>query len=140
MNAASACGGVAAAPWPRLGLVALAQIFAPRRLRRAPARAAGEAGLASDGAPDPDAARRFQAAAMPLLDDAYSFARYLCRDASAAEDIVHDAYLRALRGFAGFRGGEIKPWLFAIIRNCSTTLNASAISARACRLRSWTCW
>lgn len=55
---------------------------------------------------------------MPLLDDAYSFARYLCRDQSAAEDIVHDAYLRALRGFAGFRGDDIKPWLFAIIRNC----------------------
>ena len=116
MSVAGAKGGAAAAIWPGLAIAALAEIFAPREARRAAARRTGA--VASPGAPEPEAARRFRAAAMPLLDDAYSFARYLCRDAGAAEDIVHDAYLRALRGYAGFRGEAFKPWLFAIVRNC----------------------
>ena len=32
---------------------------------------------------------------------------------------MQDAYLRALRGFAGFRGGDAKPWLLAIVRNAA---------------------
>ena len=115
MSLAGAYGGAAAVAWPGLAIAALAEIFAPRRPRRV---AAPRTGAASAGAPEPDAARRFRAAALPLLDDAYNFARYLCRDADAAEDIVHDAYLRALRGYAGFRGEAFKPWLFAIVRNC----------------------
>jgi len=116
MSVAGAWGGAGAAAWPSLAIAALAEIFAPRRPGTTSAPRA--AGATSAGAPEPDAARRFRAAAMPLLDDAYSFARYLCRDADAAEDIVHDAYLRALRGYAGFRGEAFKPWLFAIVRNC----------------------
>jgi RNA polymerase sigma-70 factor (ECF subfamily) len=104
--------------WWRTVQAMVSQIVAPSGIRRRRAREAGAAGLVSPGAPDPDLLRRFRIAAMPLLDDAYSFARYLCRDETAAEDIVHDAYIRALRGFAGFRGDDMKPWLFAIVRNC----------------------
>jgi RNA polymerase sigma-70 factor (ECF subfamily) len=118
MNVAGAFGGAAAATWPLPSLAALAQIFSPRGTRRAPRWRAQGGAIAAPDAPDPESARRFRAAAMPLLDDAYNFARYLCRDADAAEDIVQDAYLRALRGFAGFRGDDLKPWLFAIVRNC----------------------
>jgi RNA polymerase sigma factor (sigma-70 family) len=107
--------------WPRFGLAALAQMLRPRRAQRSVARAPLATPAAAPGTPDPELLRRFRAAALPLLDDAYSFARYLCRDEAAAEDIVHDSYLRAMRGFAGFRGGEIKPWLFAIVRNCFYT-------------------
>jgi RNA polymerase sigma-70 factor (ECF subfamily) len=55
---------------------------------------------------------------MPLLDSAYSFARFLSRDADAAQDIVQDAFLRAYRGFGGYRGGNARAWLFTIVRNC----------------------
>jgi RNA polymerase sigma-70 factor (ECF subfamily) len=53
---------------------------------------------------------------LPHLDAAYGFARHLCRDAAAAEDVAQEAYLRAYRGFAGFRGGDPKAWLLAIVR------------------------
>jgi RNA polymerase sigma factor (sigma-70 family) len=71
---------------------------------------------------------RFRRTVLPHLDAAYSFARFLCRDA-AAEDIVQEAFLRALRGFQGFRGEQPRAWLFAIVRNCVFT------SSRAARAR-----
>jgi RNA polymerase sigma-70 factor (ECF subfamily) len=64
-----------------------------------------------------DKARRFRDAALPCLDDVYTLARYLLRDSGDAEDAVQECYLRALRHFDTFRGPEIKPWLFAILRN-----------------------
>src|ERR1700749_2508718 len=63
-------------------------------------------------------ARRFEAEALPHLDAAYNFARWLARSEADAEDIVQDAMLRAFRGFAGFRGDNAKAWLLAIVRNC----------------------
>lgn len=55
---------------------------------------------------------------LPHMNAAYSFARYLARDPAAAEDIVQDAYLNALRGFDGWRGDSAKAWLLTIVRNC----------------------
>jgi len=66
---------------------------------------------------DPDRTRRFREAALPCLDDVYTVARYLLRDASDAEDAVQECYLRALRHFDSYRGPAIKPWLLAILRN-----------------------
>jgi RNA polymerase sigma factor (sigma-70 family) len=66
---------------------------------------------------DPERARRFRDAALPHLDDVYTLARYLLRDASDAEDAVQECYLRALKHFDGYRGPAMKPWLFAILRN-----------------------
>jgi RNA polymerase sigma-70 factor (ECF subfamily) len=66
---------------------------------------------------DPERARRFRDAALPHLDDVYTLARYLLRDAADAEDAVQECYLRALRHFDGYRGPAMKPWLFAILRN-----------------------
>jgi RNA polymerase sigma-70 factor (ECF subfamily) len=66
---------------------------------------------------DPERARRFRDAALPHLDEAYTLARYLLRDAADAEDAVQECYLRALRHFDSYRGPAIKPWLFAILRN-----------------------
>src|ERR1700743_984582 len=66
---------------------------------------------------DPGKAQRFRDAALPLLDDAYTLARYLLRDASDADDAVQECYLRALKHFDTFRSGAIKPWLFAILPN-----------------------
>ena len=55
---------------------------------------------------------------LPFQDDAYGFALHLCRDPSTAEDLTQEAYLKAFRGFSGYRGGEPKAWLLAIVRTC----------------------
>src|SRR5450830_35781 len=62
-------------------------------------------------------AERFKALALPHLDDVYTLARYLLRSGSDSDDAVQECYLRAFRHFDTFRGGPIKPWLFAILRN-----------------------
>jgi len=60
---------------------------------------------------------------MPHLDAAYNLARWLTRNEHDAEDVVQEAYLRALRFFDGFHGGEGRAWLLAIVRNtCYTWL------------------
>ena len=68
-------------------------------------------------AEDPDRARRFREMALPHLDAAYTLARYLLRNPTDAEDAVQECYLRALKHFGTYRGPDIKPWLFAILRN-----------------------
>jgi RNA polymerase sigma-70 factor (ECF subfamily) len=62
-------------------------------------------------------AERFKALALPHLDEIYTLARYLLRSRSDADDAVQECYLRAFRHFETFRGGPIKPWLLAILRN-----------------------
>jgi RNA polymerase sigma-70 factor (ECF subfamily) len=66
---------------------------------------------------DYERAQRFRDAALPYLDDAYTLARYLLRNADDAEDAVQECYLRALKHFDSYRGPAMKPWLFAILRN-----------------------
>jgi RNA polymerase sigma-70 factor (ECF subfamily) len=88
-----------------------------------PLLAAGRTSVAEKAKPvqapvnDPDRTRRFREAALPCLDDVYTLARYLMRDADAAEDAVQECYLRALKHFDSFRGPAIRPWLLAILRN-----------------------
>jgi len=60
---------------------------------------------------------RFERTVLPHLDDAYTLARYLLRDEHDAEDVVQDAVLRGLRHFDGYRGGDARSWLLAIVRN-----------------------
>ena len=64
-----------------------------------------------------DKARRFRDAAVPYLDDVYTLARYLLRNSADVDDAVQECYLRGLRHFDTVRGTEIRPWLFAILRN-----------------------
>ncbi|WP_445261936.1 sigma factor, partial [Pseudomonas sp. RA_15y_Pfl1_P11] len=56
-------------------------------------------------------ARRFREVMLPHLDAAYSLARYLAADATAAEDIVQEAFLNAFRAFGTYQGGSAKAWL-----------------------------
>ena len=51
------------------------------------------------------------------LDAAYNLARWLTQNEHDAEDIVQDAYLRAIRHFGSFHGGEGRAWLLTIVRN-----------------------
>src|SRR3979490_1041806 len=81
------------------------------------ARAESQAMPAKPADNDPERARRFRDAALPHLDDVYTLARYLLRDATEAEDAVQECFLRALTHFDSYRGPAIKPWLFAILRN-----------------------
>jgi RNA polymerase sigma-70 factor (ECF subfamily) len=64
---------------------------------------------------------RFEDAVLPHLDAAYNLARWLMRDDNEAQDAVQDAYLRALRFFGGFRGGDGRVWLLSIVRNTCFT-------------------
>ncbi len=72
-------------------------------------------------------AERFKALALPHLDDVYTLARYLARNASDADDAVQECYLRAFRHFDTFRGGPIKPWLMAILRNVCHASHTGAV-------------
>jgi RNA polymerase sigma-70 factor, ECF subfamily len=66
---------------------------------------------------------QFEAKVLPHLDAAYNLARWLVRDDHCAQDLVQDAYLKALRYFASFRGDDARPWLLGIVRNtCYTWL------------------
>jgi RNA polymerase sigma factor (sigma-70 family) len=65
-----------------------------------------------------DHRQRFEALALPHMDAAYNLARWLCGSPADADDIVQDAMLRAFRGFNGFRGDNVRPWLLTIVRNC----------------------
>jgi len=76
-----------------------------------------------------DKRRNFEAQALPHLNAAYNLARWLTRSPAEADDVVQEAMLRAFRAFDDLRGGDAKPWLLAIVRNCFLT------SARAARDR-----
>jgi RNA polymerase sigma-70 factor (ECF subfamily) len=53
---------------------------------------------------------------LPHLGAAFTLARYLLRETADAEDAVQEAYLQALRHFAGFRGENARAWLLTIVR------------------------
>ena len=59
----------------------------------------------------------YEEALLPHLDAAYNLARWLTRDARDAEDVVQEAYLRALKHFNTFKGGDARPWMLKIVRN-----------------------
>jgi RNA polymerase sigma factor (sigma-70 family) len=112
---------MASAPWPWRGawtarpgggwgvLVALSRAVGSGWLRRlAPSRDGARNGALAGG--------DFTDRVLPHLDAAYSLARFLTRDAEAAEDVVQEAVLKAHRGFAGYRGGDAKAWLLTIVR------------------------
>jgi RNA polymerase sigma-70 factor (ECF subfamily) len=51
------------------------------------------------------------------LNAAYNLARWLLRNEADAEDVVQEAYLRAVRSFHTLRGSDSRPWLMGIVRN-----------------------
>lgn len=65
---------------------------------------------------------RFEEEALPLMPGMYSAAYGLTRNASDAEDLVQETFLRAFRGFSQFREGtNLKAWLHRIMRNTFST-------------------
>src|SRR6201998_2843739 len=61
--------------------------------------------------------KAFEQAVLPHLNSAYNLARWLTRNDQDAEDIVQEAYLRAFRYYHQREGGDVRPWLLAIVRN-----------------------
>src|SRR6202034_3523001 len=68
--------------------------------------------------------QRFREIVPPLLDDAYSLAKWLSQNPTDAEDIVQDAALRALQALSTGAVDRPKPWLRAIVRNAAMTFMA----------------
>ena len=66
-----------------------------------------------------DVADELEQAILRHLDAAHNLARWLLRDAAAAEDVVQEAVLRALRYRTGWRGGDGRAWLLRIVRNAA---------------------
>jgi RNA polymerase sigma-70 factor (ECF subfamily) len=89
-------------PAPALRLPDAAQAWYPKTMRR-------------------DSANLEPAFGAQLLEQAaalYNFARYLCRDPILAEELVQDAFARALDAQTRFvPGSNLKAWLFRILRN-----------------------
>ncbi|HEY7091440.1 MAG TPA: sigma-70 family RNA polymerase sigma factor [Tepidisphaeraceae bacterium] len=64
-----------------------------------------------------ETSERFDREVMPHLDAAYNLARWLTGDEHDGQDIVQESFLRAMRGFDTFRGGDARCWLLTIVRN-----------------------
>jgi RNA polymerase sigma factor (sigma-70 family) len=72
---------------------------------------------AAPGPLSPEQTRRFREVVLAHADAAYNLALRLSRRPDVAEDIVSDAYVRALSGFANYRGGDGRSWILTIVRN-----------------------
>jgi len=60
----------------------------------------------------------FEDLALPLLPSLYNVAFWLSRNATDAEDLVQETFLKALRGFGAFElGTNFRAWIFRILRN-----------------------
>jgi RNA polymerase sigma-70 factor (ECF subfamily) len=77
----------------------------------------------------------FEELAMPLLPALYNVAMWLTRNASDAEDLVQETFLKSLRGFAGFeQGTNFKAWIFRILRNTYLTSRSGLAAQRTVAL------
>ena len=75
----------------------------------------------SDGDTANLARRQFREVVPPLLDDAYTLAKWLCRNGADAEDIVQEAAIRALKALETTAVERPKPWFLMIVRNTAMT-------------------
>ncbi len=58
----------------------------------------------------------FETLALQQLDGLYAAARHLCKNEADAQDLVHDAYLRALRFYKSFQPGtNFRGWIFRLM-------------------------
>jgi RNA polymerase sigma-70 factor (ECF subfamily) len=70
---------------------------------------------------EPNQISSFEAQILPHLGAAYNLARWLTRNNHDADDVVQEAYLRALRFWGTFRGHDARAWMLTIVRNTCFT-------------------
>ena len=62
--------------------------------------------------------QRFEADALPLLDQLYGAALRMTRNPADAQDLVQDAYMKAYQAFGSFKEGtNLKAWMYRIMTN-----------------------
>jgi RNA polymerase sigma-70 factor, ECF subfamily len=72
----------------------------------------------------------FEELAMPLFGRLYNFAHWLTQDRSEAEDLVQEAFMKALKGFGSFRQGtNFRAWMYRILKNTFLTSRAGLMAA-----------
>jgi RNA polymerase sigma-70 factor (ECF subfamily) len=77
----------------------------------------------------------FEDLALPLLPSLYNLAFWLSRNATDAEDLVQETFLKALRGFESFQpGSNFKAWIFRILRNTYLTSRTGLAANRTVAL------
>ena len=64
---------------------------------------------------------RIEHCLLPHLDAAYNLARWITRNDQDAEDVVQEAFMRAMRYFEALKGSEARGWMLAIVRNTAYT-------------------
>ena len=70
--------------------------------------------------PHEDVSGRFEAEAMPHLNDLFRTATRLVQDRVRAEDIVQEAYYQAWKSFDRFESGtNCRAWLYRILFHCA---------------------
>ena len=60
---------------------------------------------------------RFEDLTLPHRAAAFNLAYWIVGRRDEADDVVQDAFVRAFRGFSGFKGDDVRPWLLTIVRN-----------------------
>jgi RNA polymerase sigma-70 factor (ECF subfamily) len=70
---------------------------------------------------DEENRRRFERLALPHLGAAYNLARWLTHDDHDAQDVVQEAFVRALRYIGGFRGDNARSWVLQVVRHTCWT-------------------
>ncbi len=74
---------------------------------------------------------------MPLFDSLYNFAHWLTQNREAAEDLVQETYVKALKGFASFQQGtNFRAWMYRILRNTFLTSRTGLAVTRTVALES----
>ncbi len=89
-----------------------------------PKGAVGFEAMSDDTAVDPstetaaERQARFEADALPFLNQLYSAALRMTRNAHDAEDLVQETYVKAFSSFHQFKPGtNLKAWLYRILTN-----------------------
>lgn len=71
------------------------------------------------------ATESFEELAMPYFAKLYNFACWLTQDRAAAEDLVQETYLKALKGFSAYtQGTNFRAWFYRILRHTFLTTQA----------------
>ena len=83
----------------------------------------------TDNTPDTGS---FEELAMPHFAKLYNFAYWLTQNRATAEDLVQEAYMKALKGFSTYQQGtNFRAWIYRILRHTFLTTQAGIRASSA---------